>query len=198
VFQREPPHLPALKLLLAVLLVFLGVLALPPRRSPEIVAYGLLALIAFFVLALAFVLVGLGVVHYRNWREPRKSVPAAVVRKWTRSYDYDAPAVVGGGSWLTMLIYLVLRHLRWVHGGDPTMTVYRQYVFWVSFRVGDRDLDFGVPEKVYTGLEDGQTGMLSYRGEKFLSFEPMGGWEEAESRVPRSEDDPDSTTSRRP
>jgi len=92
---------------------------------------------------------------WRTWSSPRVQVPAGVGRKWTREYDYDFAAADEAGV-----------------AGAP---VYQQWVFWVSFDLGDRELELVVPEEAYIEIEEGDTGALCYKGEKFIAFRQFAG-----------------------
>jgi hypothetical protein len=182
-FPRESPHLLALKLLWAALAVWLILSMCPPQWGPHIVAYGLVALIALFVLALGSMLVAVGRVHYQNWKQPQRTTPAILVRKWTKSEGDRSPAMRGA----SIVASALARLLRSIGGGSSAIAADADGVLWVSFRVGKRGLDLAVPEETYVGLDAGQTGMLSYRGEKFVSSEPMQGWEQGNGRLERAE-----------
>jgi hypothetical protein len=182
-FPRENPYLPLLKLLLAVVAVVLVVELTPWGHA--LPAYGLLALVGAAALFAIYVVVIAARSAYLNWFSPKRSGPAEVTRKWTREYDYDLPTVEPG-----VASYL----LRTLPGlGGPTATVYEQWVFLVAFRVGEEEIELSVPERVYTTLDEGTTGILTYRGERFVSFRPVR-WERSPQGVARQPGSSDGST----
>ncbi len=182
---RSQAHLPLLKLILAVLLLIL--ICQDTQWGMHIMAYGMVALGVLFLSALLLMVVTTGRARYRSWRAPRESVTATVERKWTRSYDYDVPREMPGDE-LGLSSSVEPRVLETLGlGSDPTITLYTQYVYWACFRVGDAEMEFGVPEDVYITLEDGQEGVLSFKGERFLAFRPLRGWEKGPERLERQQ-----------
>jgi hypothetical protein len=172
---RENPYLPLLKLLLAALAVMLLVTFTP--WGHQLTAYGLLAALGAVALFAAYVIIIAARSAYLNWFSQSRSGPAEVVRKWTREYDYDLPAAEPG-----VASYL-LRLLPGTSG--PTTTVYEQWVFLVTFRMGEEEIGLSVPERVYVSLDEGATGILTYRNERFIRFRPVQ-WEKGARPVIRA------------
>ncbi len=84
-------------------------------------------------------------VHYANRWGATHSVPATVVRKWTEEAALD----------LSM------------EDESPAA-----WSLWVAFATESRKVDLKVPESVYADVEEGMHGVLTYRGERLLSFLP--------------------------
>jgi hypothetical protein len=175
-FPRENPYWPLLKLLLALLAVML--LATLTSWGHELTAYALLMALGAAALLATYVIVITVRSTYLNWFSQSRSGPAEVVRKWTRQYDYDLPAAEPG-----VASYL----LRLLPGtGGPTRTVYEQWVFLVTFQMGEEEIELSVPERVYVSLEEGATGVLTYRSERFIRFRPVQ-WEKSAAPVMRKQ-----------
>ena len=153
--RRELPHLALLWIVLALFGAYLALTHAGPW-APVIVAYGAATILAVAVVYLAS---WYGVWLYRNWRAPKREVDAIVERKWTREYDYDVPT--RPPSVLAPILNLF---------SSPTVTVYQQWVFWVSFGVGNQELEFAVSEEVYAALVVGHSGVLTFKGERLVDF----------------------------
>ncbi len=168
-FRRESPHLPILKVLLAVLLLVL-ILDFTPWDTYVMLGLGAL-LVGAVVVGVAAVLVSYGGVLYRRWNAPRREAPAVVLRKWTRTYELNLPPALPALGRAGLLANFVLAFFRG-RGEGPDPNAYTQWVFWVSFHVGELELalEFAVPESIYVNLEEGAEGMLSYKGDQFLNF----------------------------
>jgi hypothetical protein len=175
-FRRESPHLPLLKVLLAALLLVL-ILDSTPWDTYVMLGLGAL-LVGAVVLGVAAMLVSYGGVLYRRWHAPMREVPAVVLRKWTRTYELNLPPalpLLGRAGFLANFVLTLFRG----RGEGPDPNAYTQWVFWVSFQVGELELEFSVPESVYVNLEEDAEGMLSYRADRFLNFRHTRDWEKA-------------------
>jgi hypothetical protein len=139
----------------------MGFLFLIMLYNPWGVGAFLYLLLGLFCLALLFFTVQFSRRFIKNYRAPRLTVPAQVIRKWTREYDYDIATRRPSGLGSVLNLFF-----------SPTITVYEQWVFWVSFLVRGQELEFGLPEKAYISLSEGEAGLLTYKGDKFLDFLP--------------------------
>jgi len=140
-----------LKILLAVG-AFLALLMWRPWGGAVLVV-GFLVLVALAVGAFVFMVYTVVRVRYLCWVSPPRMVPAAVARKWERTGDFDLSADDSGDF--------------------VGPAVLQRWSFIVVFRVEGEVLEFEVPEKAYVELEEGATGLLTFRGERFLGFRPM-------------------------
>ena len=149
-----------LKLLLVVFVVWAVLSHLP--AYPALFTGFLVVIAALAALVVAHVVITvLRVQHASRWG-PTRSMTATVTRKWTDERDLGLPA---GGP----LEGAVLGTLE----QQPAPTLYESRNFWVAFDLGEgEEEEFRVRESVYTALEEGVTGVLTYRGERLLSFLP--------------------------
>lgn len=154
-----------LKLVLLALgvIVFLNALL----AHPTLFTATAVILAVLTVLAVAHVVITVLRVQFASRWGPTRSVPATVTRKWTTEHDYGLP--VGGP---------VEHALADALDEDSVPTIYEHWNFYLSFDVGTGDEEeFLVPESLYQQTEEGATGVLTYRGERLLSFvaEEAGG-----------------------
>ena len=150
-----------LTLILLALVVWFGftfVLSSPTAFTITMVVAGALG-----VLVMGHVLITVARARYAGRWGPTRSVRAALARKWSDERDYGLP--LGGQT--TQLLADALDQ-------DAVPTLYARWSFWVSFDLGQgKEEEFRVPESVYTQLEEGTEGILTYRGERLLRFLPL-------------------------
>jgi len=118
-------------------------------------------------------------ISYENGFGHACTAPAVVVRRFERGQQLELP--IGDDS-LPVL----------------QAPVYTRWAFWVVFRVGEQEVELRLPKGAYIELEEGMTGLLTYKGERFLRFKPMAiqidaakpsakrEWWKAGGRVPRT------------
>lgn len=118
------------------------------------------------VFVFAFVLLSLVQVYYQNWFSAPQRAEAVVLRKETREYDYSAITDQMPFLWqvgpAVALAVVILREIL----------IRSEFDFWVKFQVGEKGLDFTVPEPVYINLEEGDKGILTSKGERLVHFQP--------------------------
>lgn len=160
--RHESPLLPVLKLVVAI-----GALALLLHLTGTwgLLALGLLAGAAV-IFVFVFVLLSYGQVVYQNWLSPRRRVQAEAVRRKTREnfwgeWAEELPIPIVQARFLLIVGQLILREIL----------TRSRFDYWITFRVGDQELDFNVPEHVYLNILEGDRGFLYYRGERFLGFQ---------------------------
>ncbi len=131
-----------LKLVLLALVA--GGLLLLGLRSPWLLRLGIVLGAGLAALVVAHIVYTVVRVQYANRWGVTRSVPATVVRKWTREPDLElsleAPSEEGS--------------------------------LWVGFQLEHGAVELAVPEEVYAEVEEGMEGVLTYRGERLLSFLP--------------------------
>lgn len=126
-----------------------------------------LMLLPFLVILAGLVLVALYVLAFDAWTllagvvSRRRAVPAQVVRKSTRMYGYDSP-LSGRG----IVQAILKRSVR------PRGAACLRHVCWLTFGTRDGEMEFAVPEPLYAALPIGCEGTLTFRGERFVKFEP--------------------------
>ncbi len=150
--------------------------SLPGQWGPVLV----LLVIGAFALCILFMVGTVIVTTLRNWFSPVARVPAVVMRRWTREYDYNLPTRRG----LSL----------------GSATFYEQWLFLVSFDIQGQELEFVLPQRTYDELQEGDSGLLTYKGERFIGFrkmddtaiEPLDGgpvpessWQHGQSRLAR-------------
>jgi len=149
-----------LKLLLVVFVVWALLNYLP--TYPALFTGTLVVIAALAALVVAHVLVTVLRVQYASRWGPTRSVMATVTRKWTDEQDYGLPL---GGP--------VEGAVLGAPDQDAVQSVYESWNFWVAFDLGEGDEEeFRVRESVYAAVEEGMAGVLTYRGERLLSFLP--------------------------
>ncbi len=185
-FPRESPYLPVLKLVL----VLLGLVLLVSATSWGwyVAAAGVVLILAALLAACVIMIACVTRHHYRGWRADKREVVGVVARKWTRSYEYAAPAPMPGEGWLGTLLWLILRLLNYVDRADLVWTVYRQLVFWVVFEVNGKEPEFAVPEKLDVSFDEGTAGIVCYRGPKLVEFRPTHEWQRGTAVIERSQE----------
>ncbi|MBN1459449.1 MAG: hypothetical protein JXA57_07920 [Armatimonadetes bacterium] len=174
-FPRESPYLPLLKLILVLLACML--LVTETSWGWWVLVAAATAFLAALLAALAIMFVSVARFHYLGRRADKHEAMGVVLRKWTRSYDYDVPAPMLGGTWLGTVLWLILRLLNHLGQAGLVWTVYSQFVFWVVFEVEGEEVEFAVPEDLYISLDEGMAGVVCYRGPKLVEFRPMPGWQ---------------------
>ena len=103
----------------------------------------------------------LGYISLANLRCRRQTVPAQLIRKSTRMYGYDS-RLSGRGIVQALLTQSV----------RPRGTACLRHVCWLTFRTREREMEFAVPERLYAALPLSCGGMLTFKGERFIRFEP--------------------------
>ena len=106
----------------------------------------------------------------RDYLGRQVSLPASVERKWVRDYLDTTRAAPGG-----QIGALVEQDMM---GASPSLIPgwgggYLIQHLWVSFRTSRGEEELLVPEKVYVELEEGDEGILTFRGERFISFRKL-------------------------
>ena len=103
----------------------------------------------------------LGYVSLAKLRGRRRTVPAQLVRKSTRMYGYDSR--LSGRGIVQAILAGSMR---------PRGTACLRHVCWLRFRTREREMEFAVPEPLYAALPLSCGGMLTFKGERFIRFEP--------------------------
>jgi hypothetical protein len=127
---------------------------------------GVLFIAALLAAAVLFVIYVNAVVlrtWYANRWGPIRRAEATVTRKATREYDRDVTPIL---VWFSPLLAALGLMVDQGAGVD----LYRDWNFLITFQVGDKEMEFRVPEKLYVELEEGMQGVLTYRGERLLRF----------------------------
>lgn len=152
-----------LKLLVIVLIIGFGLEFLVAH--PDLFSLLLILFVVLLALALTHVVFTVLRAQYLNRWGPVRTARGVVTRKYTDAHDYGLP--IPGGP---------LGHaLADALDEDAVPTLYQSVNFWVVFDLGTgKEEEFRVPELVYTSLEEGLEGVLTYRGEQLLSFVPSG------------------------
>lgn len=142
-------------------------------------------LVTYLLIALAIVggLAALGVIGYvaywyvHNWRSPVTRVPARVVRKRDKKWDVsvvgETPemaaarlATLGRDPKRAAKAWNKLARIQYV----PELTLAEGTDFYITFAFGEREQEFAVPESVYAAANEGDEGLLVFRGEQFERF----------------------------
>ncbi len=127
---------------------------------------GVLFIVALLAAAVLLVIyanaVVLGTWFASRWG-PIRRVEATVARKATREYDRDVTPILARLSPLLAAIGVMVDQ-------GAGVDLHRSWDFLVAFQVGDKGIEFRVPEKLYIELEEGMQGVLTYRGERLLRF----------------------------
>jgi hypothetical protein len=152
-----------LKLLLALLLLW--ALLAYGLRYPFLLAVTIIIVALLALVAIAHVLSTVVAVGWASRWGRTRSVQATVARKWTRGEDYSIGVPVEKPFAFEGEFASPQEELG--------VTVPGGMGFWVAFRTGAREEKFSVPESLYVELEEGVKGVLTYRGERFLSFVPL-------------------------
>lgn len=131
-----------------------------------------------------------GVVVYtfvRNKLSPLRRTYAVVGRKWVRDWDVDIPT---GFSSFAILISVLgsrpnqpAKPVPLPHD-DTLCSATVACVYLVSFRVDGKELEFAVPEVTYIDLQEGDRGVLTYKGEAFKEFVRDAGGPEVTQGMP--------------
>jgi hypothetical protein len=100
---------------------------------------------------------------------PARETRAKVLRKSQREWEVDAPKYIGGPGVGSMLFSRGMAAL----GKDTTFTVYESWDYLVRFSIDGQEREFAVPEATYIDIQEGDEGVLSYRGELFKYFLPL-------------------------
>jgi hypothetical protein len=127
---------------------------------------GVLLIAALLAAAVLFVIYANAVVlrtWYANRWGPIRRAEATVARKATREYSRDVTPIL---VWFSPLLAAFGLMVDQGAGVD----LYTDWNFLVTFQVGDKEMEFRVPEKLYVELEEGMQGVLTYRGERLLRF----------------------------
>jgi hypothetical protein len=124
-----------------------------------VIILSLILLIPFILLLYLGIFFGLN--YLRNRNAPLRTVPAEVTRKWSRAYQ---PEVFDYPLFLIRPVMVLL---------PATAALFQQWIYRTVFSLGDEKLEFGVPEKAYIARKEGELGMLTYKGDKFLDFRPL-------------------------
>lgn len=126
--------------------------------------------------ALVAALVAVGVVGYvvyyyvfRGLLAPVRKTRAKVLRKHQREYEVDAPKYIGGPGVGSILFNLVMTAM----GRDVTVTVVRYSDYFVVFDANGSEQEFAVSEDAYIDMQEGDEGILSYKGSLFRYFLPL-------------------------
>ena len=149
------PQGPLLKVLAGVLVLVLFF----HFASPMSISWSVVFIILGGVAIAAYIWVVVLWTVYRKHFGPILKTQGIVTRKYTQKYDVDLVAP-------HMLVRAIIRAL----GGTGGVTVYKVWSFWIVFDVGNTELEFRLPEKLYVELEEGTPGTLTYQGEKLISF----------------------------
>ncbi len=152
-----------LKLIVIVLILALGLGFL--IAHPDLFSFVFILVVVLIALVLTHVVFTVLREQYLSRWGPIHRARAIVTRKWTDERDYGLP--VAGGS--------IGHVLNDALNQDAVPTLYESWNFWAAFDLGTgKEEEFRVPEAVYTALEEGLEGVLTYRGERVLGFQPSG------------------------
>jgi hypothetical protein len=153
--------------LLLKILVALGVVCLLfMSQGAGALLILLLLAVGAVIFVFVFVLLSLIQTYYANWFATPQRAEATVLWKETREYDYSAITDQMPFLWqVGIAVSLALVILR-------EILIRSECDFWVRFQIGEKDLDFRVPEGVYANLEEGEKGILTSKGERLVHFQP--------------------------
>jgi hypothetical protein len=133
---------------------------------------------AFVVLAAICVVVVIGYVVYyyaaNGLFAPTRREMAKVLWKRDREYDVDVPRGVipmVAASVLPLpfrfLANFVLYRMLRFNGEQP---ICDSMDFFITFDIGDKHMEFAVPMDVFADTQDGDEGLLVYKGAIFKEF----------------------------
>jgi hypothetical protein len=139
-------------------------------HSANVVYYVLLLL---GILAAAAVVGVIGYVIYfyvfRGLLMPVRETRARVVRKRQREWEVDVPRNVFLSGWRSVLYRIMMT----AAGRDVTTTVYDSWDYYAVFSIDGKEQEFALPETTYVDIEEGDEGMLTYKGDLFKYFLPL-------------------------
>ena len=108
----------------------------------------------------------------RGWLSKVVRAPATVLRKRQRAWEIDAPkGLLVHAAPVTAPVRLALsfflNRLPWY---DPEAPIYDSCDYFITFDARGREIEFGVPEDVYIDTDEGDRGLLVYKGNLFRHF----------------------------
>lgn len=90
---------------------------------------------------------------------------ATVIRKRTRDWEVDVPPALGMSA-----AEIAIRQASYKWKRDPGVTLAEWTDHYVTFGLGDREIELCVPLDVYVELDPGDEGLLVYRADQFKHF----------------------------
>jgi len=146
---------------------------------PNVFAYVLVGIIALAAICVVAVILYAAWWWLRNCLAPTARVRATVVRKrsipWDISIPRETPAMTAArlGTMGRHPHAAAKALLRASATSDaPDMEIAGGDDFYVTYLIGSRELELLVSESAYIEAEEGASGLLSFRGEQFISFTP--------------------------
>lgn len=161
-------------LVLAALVI--GFLAL---EFPQVAAYGLIALAWAVGLSAALMVAYVIFWQMRNWFSPTVRVRASVVRKCAKPWDVSIPgetpemAAARLGTLGRDPESAAKAYLKSAASSDaPEIEIMGGVDYYVTFDVNGRETELRVSETAYIQAQEGDEGLLVFRGERFMQFTP--------------------------
>ncbi|MEI6916120.1 MAG: hypothetical protein WCL39_13375 [Armatimonadota bacterium] len=149
-----------------VLIVVPGLFLIVAPGTGALVFWIVIWAVLIAVLALIFAVPAYVAYHkMRNLTREMRREQATVLRKRTRDWEVDMPPALGISA-----ADAVIRQAAYQRKGDPGVTLSEWTNDFVTFQVGDQELELNVPEDIYIGAEAGNEGLLVFQGDQFKYF----------------------------
>jgi len=149
--------------------------------------YTVLFLVFLAIVALAIIfVVGYTVFWYlRNWFSRVQTVRAKVVRKKSRHHDalawIESTELTSSQDSLIERIVSLFSQFMTRIGLSRLMTDGTDC--FIVFAVDGKELEFCVPTSTYIDIQNGTSGILSFKGERFKSFTPLAHGDDSEDLI---------------
>lgn len=124
------------------------------------------------VLFMAFVFGYMGYWLIRNFIAPTKRTRAIVIRKRHNHWDASIPLETGRLRGGMLGSYSVEADRARSTRNLPEISLAEGTDCYITFGFDGREVEFAVPSRLYIDTDDGDEGLLVYKGEKFKFFIP--------------------------